>query len=90
MIKTFRDDSTKAVFETGTTRSFPQSVLAAAARKLRYIDEADLVTDLLFLAGNRLNKLSGNRAGQWSIHQYRICFEWLDGDAYNVEIVDYH
>lgn len=93
MIRTFRDGETRAVFETGSTRKFPQSILAAAVRKLVRLNDADFITDMVAPPGNRLEKLVGDRSGQWSIRindQYRICFEWIEPDAYNVEITDYH
>jgi proteic killer suppression protein len=65
----------------------------AALRKLLMLDAAESLGDLRVLPGNRLEKLTGDRAGQHSIRvndQWRICFRWSDGDAYDVEIVDYH
>jgi proteic killer suppression protein len=93
VIRTFRDDETKTVFATGKSRKLPQSILAAAVRKMIRLNDADYITDLLSPPGDRLEKLTGDRAGQWCIRindQYRICFEWIEPDAYNVEIVDYH
>jgi proteic killer suppression protein len=66
---------------------------SAARRKLIYLDEAEALRDLLAPPGNRLEKLHGEREGQYSIRindQWRICFQWIDGGALNVEIVDYH
>jgi len=71
----------------------PSDIQQAALRKLRMINNAFLINDLRVPPANHLEKLFGERAGQWSIRindQWRICFEWLERDAYNVEIVDYH
>ena len=71
----------------------PTSLQRRALRKLVIIDAADSLQDLRVPPGNRLEKLSGNRKGQHSIRineQFRICFTWRDGDAYEVEITDYH
>jgi len=73
--------------------TLPQAIQKAAARKLEIIDAARDLEDLRIPPGNRLEKLKGDREGEHSIRvndQWRICFEWLDHDAYNVEIVDYH
>lgn len=64
-----------------------------ALRKLRMLHRAETLDDVRVPPGNRLEKLSGNRNGQWSIRindQWRVCFEWIDDEAYEVEIVDYH
>lgn len=101
MIRSFRDRETKAVFEGGNAdpknakrarRRLPTQLWKRARAKL---DQIDAATDPAQLStpSNRLEKLSGDRAGQWSIRinrQYRACFEWKDGDAWNVEVVDYH
>lgn len=71
----------------------PQAIQKAAARKLEIIEAAKDLDDLKIPPGNRLEALTGNRKGQHSIRindQWRVCFEWLDGHASNVEIVDYH
>ena len=68
-------------------------VQRAGLRKLRMLDAATRVDDLRVPPGNRLERLSGNRAGQWSIRvndQWRLCFTWKDGEARQVEMVDYH
>ncbi len=70
-----------------------QSCARPAFQKLRMIDAASRLADLAALPGNRLEALKGDRRGQYSIRindRYRVCFEWRDGDAYEVEIVDYH
>ena len=90
MIKTFRCDDTRQLSLGQRRRRFDQ-IQAAARRKLRMIQAATQLDDLRAPPGNR--PLAGNRKGQHSIRindQWRVCFEWRDGDAYNVEIVDYH
>jgi proteic killer suppression protein len=93
MIKSFRDRETEKVFLRVFSRRFPPEVSKAALRSLLCLHAAKDLNDLLAPPSNRLEKLSGDRQGQYSIRindQWRICFEWLDGDAYKVEIVDYH
>jgi proteic killer suppression protein len=71
----------------------PREIQRTARRKLIYLDDAEDLQDLLAPPGNKLEKLKGNRSGQYSIRindQYRICFEWIDEKARNVVIVDYH
>ena len=92
MIKTFRDKDTEALFEGGSPRAF-RGVQAQAERKLQLLDSAASLDFLRSPPGNRLETLKGDRSGQWSIRinrQYRLCFVWRDGDAYDVEITDYH
>ncbi|MHB8472263.1 MAG: type II toxin-antitoxin system RelE/ParE family toxin [Gammaproteobacteria bacterium] len=93
MIKGFRCKDTQALFEGRSPRRF-RGIGQPATRKLQMLDDAtDLLNDLAGIPGNRLEKLSGNRKGQWSIRindQWRICFQWKDSGAANVEIVDYH
>lgn len=93
MIRTFGDRETENVFGRESRTRFAQAVARAALRKLLILDAAETLADLRIPPGNRLEKLIGNRAGQHSIRvndQWRICFRWQDGDAYEVEIVDYH
>ncbi|RME51595.1 MAG: type II toxin-antitoxin system RelE/ParE family toxin [Caldilineae bacterium] len=93
MIKSFRNDETERIFRRQFSRRFPPDVQRIAYRKLIYLHAAKTLRDLLAPPSNRLEKLSGDRAGQYSIRvnrQWRICFEWNEGDAYNVELVDYH
>ncbi|MFN8493889.1 MAG: type II toxin-antitoxin system RelE/ParE family toxin [Caldilineaceae bacterium] len=93
MIKSFKDRETEKIFRREFSRRLPQTLQRSALRRLTFLHGARQVTDLLAPPSNQLEQLSGNRAGQYSIRindQWRICFEWLDGDAYNVEIVDYH
>jgi proteic killer suppression protein len=93
VIKTFADKATAALFAGYRVKPFAPSVQPIARRKLLQIDAATALEDLRTPPGNRLEKLSGNRAGQWSIRindQWRICFRWAQGDAFEVEITDYH
>jgi proteic killer suppression protein len=92
MIKSFRDKNTAAVFDGRKPRRF-QGFIEAAERKLQLLDSASSLGVLAETPGNRFEALAGNRKGQFSIRinqQWRICFIWKDGHAYNVEIVDYH
>jgi proteic killer suppression protein len=93
MIKTFKDEPTQNIYRRQPSRKLPPDIQQVALRKLRMINNAAALTDLRVPPANRLEKLSGDRAGQWSIRindQWRICFEWRDSDAFDVEIVDYH
>ena len=93
VIKTFKDDQTQKIYQRQPSRKLPPDIQQAALRKLRMINNAASLNDLRVPPANRLEKLSGNRAGQWSIRindQWRICFDWRESDAYDVEIVDYH
>lgn len=93
MIRSFRDRETERVFNRRPCRRWSRDLQRAARRKLLMLDAAETLTDLRVPPGNRLEKLSGGRAGQWSIRindQWRICFRWSEGDAYEVEIADYH
>ena len=93
MIKTFADKRTAELYVKGTARGFPPDVARRAVRKLEYVDLAIRLDDLKAPPGNRLHALRGNRLGQHAIavnDQWRVCFRWHAGDAYNVEIVDYH
>ena len=92
MIKSFRDRRTEAFFNGEWVNEF-QSFERQAFRRLEILNAATSVTDLMKLPSNRFEALHGNRAGQLSIRinrQWRVCFEWIDGDAQNVEITDYH
>ena len=93
MIKTFADRHTQELFATGASRRFPPDIARRAARKLEYVNAAVRLDDLKVPPGNRLHSLERDREGQHSISvndQWRICFRFLDGDAYDVEITDYH
>ena len=92
MIKAFRCHETAQIHSGRPSKRFG-NIEQVARRKLRMIEAAVMLYDLKAPPGNRLEALTGNRKGQHSIRvndQWRICFEWRDGNAYNVEIVDYH
>lgn len=93
MIRSFRDRDTEKIFNRQPSRTLPVQIQAVALRKLRMLHRSQSLQDLRAPPGNRLEKLTGDRAGQYSIRindQWRICFDWRAGDAYNVEIADYH
>ena len=93
MIRGYRDRDTEAVAERRRVRRFTEQLQRRAQIKLMIINNAVDLNDLRLPPGNRLEALSGDREGQYSIRindQWRICFTWDDGDAYEVEIVDYH
>ncbi len=93
MIKTFADCITRELYATGKAKRLPPDIAKRASRKLEYVNLATCLEDLKVPPGNRLHALGGNRKGQYSISindQWRICFYFLEGDAYDVEICDYH
>lgn len=93
MIRSFRCRETERIFLQERSRRFPPDIQGAALRKLLMLHAAGAPDDLRVPPGNRLETLKGDRAGQFSIRvnaQYRICFTWKDGEAHDVEIVDYH
>jgi proteic killer suppression protein len=93
MISSFRDRKTEKIFQRERAKGVSQDLQRAALRKLLIIEAAETVEDLKVPPGNRLEKLKGDREGQYSIRvndQWRICFAWSDGNASNVELVDYH
>ena len=93
MIKSFRDRETERVFQRRLSRRLLGEIPRVAYRKLVQLDAATRLETLRVPSGSRLEALSGNRSGQHSIRindQWRICFVWRDGDAYDVEIADYH
>jgi proteic killer suppression protein len=90
---TCADQRTQELYATGKARRFPADVAKRAARKLEYVDLATQLSDLKAPPGNRLHALEGDRKGQYAISvndQWRICFRFVDGDAYDVEVCDYH
>jgi toxin HigB-1 len=92
-IRSFKDRRGPILFDGRCPKGFPPDVVTVARRKLRALDAAVAVRDLAEPPGNRLEKLRGNRAGQWSIRindQWRICFIWKEDGAHEVEVVDYH
>ena len=93
MIKNFRSKETEKIWQGQRSRRLPQTIQQVARRKLRMLNNARILDDLRVPPANRLEALRGQRAGQFSIcinNQWRICFVWEQGDALNVEIVDYH
>ena len=93
MIKTFASKETEKLFQRETSRVLPTDIQRKARQKLEILDAAEKLGDLNIPPGNRLEKLSGDRTDQHSIRinqQWRICFQWKDGDCFDVEIVDYH
>jgi len=93
MIESFASPETEKIYKGLVSRRLPLDIQKTARRKLLYLEDAEDLKDLLAPPGNRLEKLHGDRAGQYSIRindQWRICFKWVDGKARNVEIVDYH
>jgi proteic killer suppression protein len=93
MIKSFRSGETEKIWNGTRSKRLPQSIQQIARRKLRMLNNARSLNDLRAPPANRLEALRGNRKGQHSLRvndQWRICFVWMDGDAENVEIVDYH
>jgi proteic killer suppression protein len=92
MIRSFKDVDTETLFRLGRVRRFV-NIERPALRKLKQLDLAQRIEDMRAPPANRLEKLSGDRAGQWSIRindQFRVCFRWAEGGAEGVEIVDYH
>lgn len=93
MIRSFRNKETEKIFHRERSRKLPSDIQQVALRKLRMLNRAITLQDLRVPPANRLERLTGARTGQYSIRindQWRICFEWMAGDAQNVEIVDYH
>ena len=93
MIRSFRDRDTARLYGREPVRKWGPAVQRMGLRKLLMLDAATRLEDLRVSSGNRLEKLAGRRAAQFSIRindQWRVCFRWLKGDAYDVEIVDYH
>jgi proteic killer suppression protein len=93
MIRSFRRHETEKVYRREISRRLPEDVQRVAMRKLWMLDAATDLNALRVPPANRLEALHGNRRGQHSIRinqQWRVCFRWQDGDAYDVEIVDYH
>ena len=93
MIKSFKNKETEKIYKRIVLRKFSLDIQQIALRKLRMINNAKNTRDLRIPPANRLEKLIGDRKGQYSIRindQWRICFSWQGGDAYEVEITDYH
>ena len=93
MIKSFADVDTEQLWDTGKSRRIPANLRSPALKKLFILHRATQLHDLTVPPGNRLEALTRDRKGQHSIrinNQFRICFRWINRDAYDVEIVDYH
>jgi proteic killer suppression protein len=93
VIKSFANKQTESVYRRQIDKHLPREMQQAALRKLRMLNNAKSIEDLRSPPGNRLEKLKGERAGQYSIRindQWRMCFVWRDDNAYEVEITDYH
>jgi len=93
MIRSFADAETEQFFNTGKSRGLPRDIQRRAFMRLQLLDNATDVEDLRLPPSNRLEVLRGDRAGQHSIRindQWRVCFHFVEGDAFEVEIVDYH
>ncbi|MCH9018981.1 MAG: type II toxin-antitoxin system RelE/ParE family toxin [Proteobacteria bacterium] len=93
MIRSFGDRETERFFTAGTSRRLPRDIQRRAAMRLQQLGAATRLEDLRLPPSNRLEALKGKRAGQHSIRindQWRVCFRFIDGDAYDVEITDYH
>jgi len=93
MLQSFRDKDSEDVWQRQRVRKLDQATQRSALRKLLILDAAEDLNDLRVPPGNRLEKLRGGRAGQYSIRindQYRVCFFWHSGNAFEVEITDYH
>jgi proteic killer suppression protein len=93
VIKSFADKTTLLIAERRWVRGVSREIQAAALARLELLEAIRAVEDLRLPPSDRLEKLGGDRAGQWSIRvnrQWRLCFDWRDGHAWNVELVDYH
>ena len=93
MIKTFADKHTLEIYTKGKSKRLPPDIIQRAIRRLEYVDLATCLADLKVPPSNRLHALKADRKGQHSISindQWRVCFLFADGDAYDVEITDYH
>ncbi|UCF89171.1 MAG: type II toxin-antitoxin system RelE/ParE family toxin [bacterium] len=93
MVRSFADRHTMELFQDGKSKRFPPEIWRRARMKLEYLDLAAGLNDLKTPPSNRLHELKGDRKGQYSISvndQWRICFRFIDGDAFEVELTDYH
>ena len=93
MIRSFADKETESFYRTGRSRRLPADIHKRAAMRLMQLNAATCIDDLRLPPSNRLEALKHDRAGQWSMRindQWRLCFRFEDGDAFHVEIVDYH
>ena len=93
MIRSFASTDTARFFSSGKSRKLPPQIHRRAAMRLTQLDAATTLDDLRFPPSNRLETLKGDRKGQWSVRvneQWRVCFHFKSGNAYEVEIIDYH
>jgi len=93
VIRSFKSVEAEKIFNREYSRRLPQDIQQIALRKLRMLNRATNLQDMRVPPANRLEKLKGKRVGQYSIRindQWRVCFEWREGDTHNVEIADYH
>jgi toxin HigB-1 len=93
MIRSFKCKETKIIWDGFVSKRFPQDIQERALKRLRMLDAANCLEDLKNPPGNNLERLKGNMEGQMSVrinNQWRICFEWINNEAYEVEIYDYH
>jgi toxin HigB-1 len=93
MIRSFRGEIAPAAWNRAPAKRVPTEILRVAYRKLMQVDSATSLTDLRSPPGNRLESLKGKRRGQYSIRvndHWRVCFRWMNGDAHDVEVCDYH
>ena len=93
MIRSFKDTETEKIWMQVRSKKLPENIQQLALRKLFILSRSKDIEDLRLPPGNRLEKLKGDRDGQYSIRindQWRICFDWIDSNAFNVEMVDYH
>jgi toxin HigB-1 len=93
VIKIFADKNTQELYRAGKSKRLPPDIVKRATRKLEYVDLAASLDDLRVPPSNRLHALKGSREGQHAISindQWRVCFRFVDGDAYDVEVTDYH
>jgi toxin HigB-1 len=93
MLQTFADSETERFYTAGTSRRMPTEIRKRAAMRLLQLHAATRLADLRLPPSNRLEQLHGDRAGQWSMRindRWRVCFRFKNGDAFDVEIVDYH
>lgn len=93
VVRNFADPETERIWRGERSRRLPADMQRVARRKLRMLANAQAISDLRAPPGNRLERLKGSRSAQWSIrinNQWRVCFRWVEGDAHDVEIADYH
>jgi len=93
MIKSFNSKETEKIWNGNFSKEYPNDIQDAARKKLRMLNNSYVISDLRIPPSNRLEKLQGDRVGQYSIrinNQWRVCFLWKNNDSYNVEITDYH